>query len=121
MRLRKILTLCLIQVVIMLCVWQALAAGYQTYMRPTCDCCSTVDHIWNALNVHHYYTQSRHPLWKDVKANTCTLCRKCHLIFHRRNFQKEAPEFCRVFGFDEEKIKLECIKESGSPDGNMKE
>jgi hypothetical protein len=86
---------------------------YQTYTHQSCDCCGKEKSIFTSLEVHHFFVQHLYIEWKDVEANTCTLCRRCHLVFHRGNFKKCCPEFCTVFGKTVEGIRVQCIKETG--------
>lgn len=86
---------------------------YQTYMKSNCEWCGAGNSIFNALNVHHFYAQHAMPEWKNCRINTVTLCRKCHLIAHRRNFKRSVPEFCVLFGTTPGQVAEECEKETG--------
>lgn len=90
---------------------------YQTYIKAQCEWCGCSNSLLNALNVHHFFTQSRHPKWKNVEMNTVTLCRKCHYVFHKRNWKLEAPEVCLLFGKTIEQVRERCVEETGSIDG----
>jgi len=94
---------------------------YQTYRKAVCEWCGTEGSILNPLQQAHFYNQSRHPLWKNVKMNSKTLHRRCHLVMHKGNWTNEVPEWCVLFGITTNQIIEACVKETGSIDGKGKD
>jgi hypothetical protein len=94
---RRIFTMCIVQFAVMLCVWQALAAGYQTYRGVECWWCHTTK---VRLVVHHIESQSARPdLANDHPENYVTLCdpylfrsQGCHFFWHKRNWTNNVVE-----------------------------
>jgi len=107
------MTLMAIQMAIMLCVWTALAAGYQTYRKDRCEWDNQPAKFLNKLDVHHFFNQAKYPQWKNVEANTVTLHHKCQFVFHKCNFTNCVPETCVLFGRTVEGIIKQCEKETG--------
>lgn len=90
---------------------------YQTYRKDVCEWCGKKGTLFNKLDIHHFYNQAKHPLWKNIEKNTVTLHHNCQFVFHKCNFTNEVPEVCVLFGRTTNEIINACIIGTGSVNG----